>query len=197
MAAPTSGSAVFGGQNMAAGADAAANTVANTTQAASSAGTYGANTVNGAAVSTPGAAPGTVLNAAAPPPVVSPPPPPPPEPGMFSKVISSPYTAPALISGGMQIGGAYIQGQAQEKQLREQREYEERMAREARDRYNANAGAQLWNTSQPTVATTGTGAASTGAYQYDPLAQAQSLSAQRQAQFDARKRGLVASNMTA
>jgi hypothetical protein len=51
----------------------------------------------------------------------------------------------------MQIGGAYIQGKAQEKQLQEQREYEERMAREARDRYNANAGAPLWSSAQAPI----------------------------------------------
>jgi hypothetical protein len=45
----------------------------------------------------------------------------------------------------MQVGGAYIQGQAQEKALREQREYEQRMAEEARSRYNTNVGSQLWD----------------------------------------------------
>lgn len=71
---------------------------------------------------------------------------------MWEKVISSPYTAPALISGGMQIGGAYIQGQAQEKQLAEQRDFETKQIQAAeqkivddRDRYNANVGVQLWD----------------------------------------------------
>ena len=72
--------------------------------------------------------------------------------GVMSSIWNSPYTAPALISGGMQIGGAYIQGQAQEKQLAEQRDFETKQIQAAeqkivddRDRYNANVGAQLWN----------------------------------------------------
>jgi hypothetical protein len=93
---------------------------------------------------------------------------------MFDKVIASPYTAPALISGGMQVGGAYIQGQAQEKQLREQREYEERMAREARDRYNANAGAPLWSSEQAPIYQSEQAA-------WDPYAEARARNAQRYA----------------
>lgn len=69
----------------------------------------------------------------------------PKSPGVMSSIWNSPYTAPALISGGMQVGGAYLQGQAQEKQLREQREYEARMVEEARNRYNTNVGAELWD----------------------------------------------------
>ena len=76
----------------------------------------------------------------------------PSSPGVMSSIWNSPYTAPALISGGMQIGGAYIQGQAQEKQLAEQRDFETKQIQAAeqkivddRDRYNANVGAQLWN----------------------------------------------------
>jgi hypothetical protein len=93
---------------------------------------------------------------------------------MFSKIVASPYTAPALISGGMQIGGAYIQGKAQEKQMREQQEYEERMAREARDRYNTNAGASLFAADQAPI------------YQsdqavWDPYAEARARNAQRYA----------------
>ena len=72
--------------------------------------------------------------------------------GVMSSIWNSPYTAPALISGGMQIGGAYIQGQAQEKQLAEQRQFEIEQGQAAeqkivddRDRYNANVGAQLWD----------------------------------------------------
>ena len=179
MAAPTSGSAVFGGQNMAAGADAAANTVANTTQAASSAGTYGANTVAGPA-SLPGAAPGTAFTPAGTP-ITAPVPAPGvvpaanlPPASTWDKIVSSPYTAPALISGGMQIGGAYIQGQAQEKQLREQREYEERMAREARDRYNANAGASLFASDQAPIYQSTQAA-------WDPYAEARARNAARYA----------------
>lgn len=66
-------------------------------------------------------------------------------PSAWSSVWNSPYTAPALISGGMQVGGAIIQGKAQEEAMKEQREYEQRMADEARARYNTNVGTQLWD----------------------------------------------------
>lgn len=105
---------------------------------------------------------------------------------VWDKVISSPYTAPALISGGMQVGGAYIQGQAQEKQLREQREYEARLAQEARDRYNANVGAPLWSSQQGPI------------YQnqgpaWDPYAEARARAAQVYAPAQT---GLAAKYMT-
>jgi hypothetical protein len=106
---------------------------------------------------------------------------------VWDKVISSPYTAPALISGGMTIGGAYIQGQAQEKQLREQREYEERMAREARERYNANVGAQLWDPNQQTAIYQNQGPA------WDPYAEARARAAQVYAPAQT---GLAAKYMT-
>lgn len=95
-------------------------------------------------------------------------------PGMWDKVISSPYTAPALISGGMQVGGAYLQGQAQEKQLREQREYEARMAKEARERYNANVGAPLWSSDQAPIYQSDVAA-------WDPYAEARARNAARYA----------------
>lgn len=88
--------------------------------------------------------------------------------------MASPYTAPALISGGMQVGGAYIQGKAQEKQLQEQREYEARMAQEARDRYNTNAGAQLFASDQAPIYQSGAAA-------WDPYAEARARAAQRYA----------------
>jgi len=121
--------------------------------------------VNTGAVTGSGSPVGVNLPAAPPPPPLSPP------ASMFDKVISSPYTAPALISGGMQVGGAYIQGQAQEKQLREQREYEERMVREQRDRYNANVGAPLWQSQQAPIYQSGTAA-------WDPYAEARARTAQ-------------------
>jgi hypothetical protein len=100
---------------------------------------------------------------------------------MFSKIVASPYTAPALISGGMQVGGAIIQGKAQEKQLQEQREYEERMrqdeerlAREARDRYNTNAGATLFASNQDPIYQSEQAA-------WDPYAEARARNAQRYA----------------
>jgi hypothetical protein len=90
---------------------------------------------------------------------------------MFDKVISSPYTAPALISGGMQVAGGYMQGKAQEQQLADQREYEARMAKEQRDRYNANVGAPLWQSQQAPIYQSGTAA-------WDPYAEARARTAQ-------------------
>jgi hypothetical protein len=90
-----------------------------------------------------------------------------------------------LISGGMQVGGAYIQGKAQEKQLREQREYEERMAREGRDRYNTNAGAQLFADNQAPIYQSDQAA-------FDPYAEARARNAER---YAPRPTGVVARYM--
>jgi hypothetical protein len=90
----------------------------------------------------------------------------------LSSILNSPYTAPALISGGMQVGGAYIQGQAQEKQLREQREYEARMVEEARNRYNTNVGAELWDPNAQAPIYQAQGPA------FDPYAEARARAAQ-------------------
>jgi len=99
----------------------------------------------------------------------------PPGSGVMSSIWNSPYTAPALISGGMQVGGAYIQGQAQEKQLREQREYEARMVEEARNRYNSNVGAELWDPNAQAPIYQAQGPA------WDPYAEARARAAQRYA----------------
>jgi hypothetical protein len=104
---------------------------------------------------------------------------------MLDKVIASPYTAPALISGGMQIGGAYIQGKSQEKQLQEQRDYEERTAREARDRYNTNAGASLFAADQAPIYQSDQAA-------FDPYAEARARNAAR---YGPRPTGVVARYM--
>lgn len=96
----------------------------------------------------------------------------PPGSGVMSSIWNSPYTAPALISGGMQVGGAYIQGQAQEKQLREQREYEARMVEEARNRYNTNVGAELWDPNAQAPIYQAQGPA------FDPYAEARARAAQ-------------------
>ena len=69
------------------------------------------------------------------------------------------------------MGGAYIQGKAQEQQLQDQRDYEARMAKEARDRYNANVGAQLWSPQQAPIYQSGTPA-------WDPYAEARARTAQ-------------------
>lgn len=94
-------------------------------------------------------------------------------PSMWDKVISSPYTAPAAISAGTQVVGGLIQGAGQKKAMEDQREYEERMAREARDRYNANAGASLWSSNQPVNEATGAPAAAA----WDPTAEARAINA--------------------
>lgn len=93
-------------------------------------------------------------------------------PGVMSSIWNSPYTAPALISGGMQVGGAYIQGQAQEKQLREQREYEAQQIIDARDRYNSNVGAELWDPNAQAPIYQAQGPA------FDPYAEARARAAQ-------------------
>ena len=106
---------------------------------------------------------------------------------VWDKVISSPYTAPALISGGMQVGGAIIQGKAQEEALKEQREYEARMAAEARARYNTNVGAQLWDPTQQAAIYQNQGPA------WDPYAEARA----RAAQYAPAPTGLAAKYMNA
>ena len=114
--------------------------------------------------------------------------------GVWDKVISSPYTAPALISGGMQIGGAIIQGKAQEEAMKEQREYEQRMADEARARYNTNAGTQLWDPNAQAPIYQNQGPA------WDPYAEARARNAQRYASAQAsapQPVGLAAKYMTA
>lgn len=52
--------------------------------------------------------------------------------GIWDRILSSPYTAPALISGGMQLGGNLMQAAAQGRQ-----------AAEARARYQENVGTNL------------------------------------------------------
>jgi len=64
--------------------------------------------------------------------------------GMWDKMISSPYTAPALISGAMQVGGAVIAGAGQKKAQEDQQAYERQMLQDQIDRRNANVGADLF-----------------------------------------------------
>jgi len=104
---------------------------------------------------------------------------------MLDEVIARPYTAPALISGTMHVGGAYLQGKSQEKQLREQRENEERTAREGRDRYNTNAGAQLFASNQDPIYQSDQAA-------FDPYAEARARNAAR---YGPRPTGVVARYM--
>lgn len=107
---------------------------------------------------------------------------------MWDKVISSPYTAPALISGGMQVAGGYMQGKAQEQQLQDQRDYEMQKAQEARNRYNANMGAPLWESQQAPIYQSGTAA-------WDPYAEARARTAQL-ATARAQPQGVAARYMT-
>ena len=119
----------------------------------------------------------------------------PSSPGVMSSIWNSPYTAPALISGGMQIGGAYIQGQAQEKQLAEQRDFETKQIQAAeqkivddRNRYNANVGAQLWDPNAQAPIYQAQNSA------WDPYAEARALNAARYAPAQT---GLAAKYMNA
>lgn len=95
----------------------------------------------------------------------------------------------------IQAGSALIGGAMQGKALQDQRQFELDQAAAARERYNANAGAKIFaDNASPTAATTG--AAPTA--QYDAMAEAQRISAQRKAEFDARNNpqtGLVARGM--
>lgn len=57
-----------------------------------------------------------------------------------SSILNSPYTAPALISGGTALIGGAMQGKA----LQDQRNFEIEQQRLARERYGANVGTRLW-----------------------------------------------------
>ena len=109
-------------------------------------------------------------------------------PGMMSKILASPYTAPALISGGMQVGGAYIQGKAQEKQIADQRKYEEDQTTKARNLYNTNVGTELWSPNQQAVYQ------DPNAGPWDPYAEARAL-AEQQRFGRINRRGLVSQYM--
>tara|TARA_R110000868_G_scaffold152986_2_gene378236 strand:+ start:154 stop:438 length:285 start_codon:yes stop_codon:yes gene_type:complete len=94
----------------------------------------------------------------------------------------------------MQVGGAIIQGKAQEEAMKEQREYEQRMADEARARYNTNAGTQLWDPNAQAPIYQAQGSA------WDPYAEARARNAQRYASAQAsapQPVGLAAKYMTA
>jgi hypothetical protein len=95
----------------------------------------------------------------------------------------------------IQAGTALIGGVMQGKAAQDQRDAELAEAAAARDRYNANAGAQLWSDQQPvTSASAAPYQAPYGAYSYNPQAQAKSLSQQRWDEYQARQ-GLVSRNM--
>jgi hypothetical protein len=77
--------------------------------------------------------------------------PPPAAPGFFSSDLAK-YGA---ITAGTQVVGGMIQGAGQKQAQEDQRDYELRMAQEARDRYNANVGTALWGSNQPVNPVTG------------------------------------------
>lgn len=56
--------------------------------------------------------------------------------GILANIMSSQYTAPALISGGTQLIGGVMQGVGAQKQ----QERQEQMTAEQRAKYNANIG---------------------------------------------------------
>jgi hypothetical protein len=60
--------------------------------------------------------------------------------GLVGGIMSSPYTAPALISGGTQLIGGAMQGYGAKKQQDQQVQ----MAEDERKRYNTNVGTRLW-----------------------------------------------------
>jgi hypothetical protein len=60
--------------------------------------------------------------------------------GLLAKAMSSPYTAPALISGGTQLIGGVMQGYGAQKQ----QERQEQLAEDQKKAYNTNVGTRLY-----------------------------------------------------
>ena len=67
-----------------------------------------------------------------------------------------------------------IQGAGQQKAMEDQRNYEQRIAQEARDRYNANVGARLWG-EQPVNPATGQVDTAANPNAWDPVAAARAI----------------------
>jgi hypothetical protein len=61
-------------------------------------------------------------------------------PGLVGGIMSSQYTAPALISGGTQLIGGAMQGKA----AQDQQDRQDQMVVDERERYNRNIGTRLW-----------------------------------------------------
>jgi hypothetical protein len=97
----------------------------------------------------------------------------------------------AKIQAGTAIIGGAMQGKAAQDQQEDQRAYEMEQARLARERYNENAGARLFSDQQPV---SGGYSTPSGAYAYDPLAEANAVSNRRINEYNARQ-GLVSRNM--
>ena len=64
--------------------------------------------------------------------------------GIIGKMMASPYTAPALISGGTQLIGGAMQGYGAQKQYEQQKQDQLDLEAAARDRYNRNIGTRLF-----------------------------------------------------
>lgn len=64
-----------------------------------------------------------------------------PPTGLIGSMMSSPYAAPALISGGTQLIGGVMQGYGAKKE----QERQEELAEEERNRYSRNIGTRLWS----------------------------------------------------
>jgi hypothetical protein len=85
----------------------------------------------------------------------------------------SPLAQYGAITAGTQVVGGLIQGAGQKAAAEDQRDYELRMAQEARDRYNSNVGTSLWASNQPVDPNTGL----PGANAWDPQAAARDINA--------------------
>ena len=177
----------------------AGSTIGNSWGAAGTAGgaTAGGNAtaaVSGIDLGGAGSSPanmGTTTVAGGTPPPITPPATPPVTPPAANMSVGEGIMGAAKIQAGTALIGGAMQGKA----AQEQRDAELEQARLARERYNANAGAQLWGSNQPApsagVPATGP---QYGAFSYDPMAQAKSLNQQRWDEYQARQ-GLVSRNM--
>lgn len=162
-----------------AGADAAAAAAATSTP------------VSGVDLGGAGASPATTgapTTVAGAPPVAPAPAAPPPAAGM---TVGEGLMGAAKIQAGTAIIGGAMQGKAAQDQQEDQRAYEMEQARLARERYNENAGARLFSDQQPV---SGGYSTPSGAYAYDPLAEANAVSNRRINEYNARQ-GLVSRNM--
>lgn len=99
----------------------------------------------------------------------------------------SPMAQYGVVTGGTQLVGGLIQGAGQQQAMKSQQEYAERMAQEARNRYNANVGASLFSGTEP-------GAPGPGmppAQPWDALSAAREINAR----YAATRPGLIGSNI--
>lgn len=64
--------------------------------------------------------------------------------GLLSRAMGAAADSPYTIPMAMQMGGNMLSGVAEQRAMREQRDYDEQMAAEERERYNRNVGTRLW-----------------------------------------------------